>query len=108
MSISFAHNLCGTRLTALPSGNGTFPERVYSVVSIENSADDFYICGYCGDGLHFGTQETLRHVDRHLGESAYLAQFHQLLERRGYDELNAHLATIDVARKLTALRARRR
>jgi hypothetical protein len=56
--------------------------------------EELYRCEYCGVRLSFDTQVTLRHVGRHLGEYVYLPAYHRHLERRGYDELSAHLLTL--------------
>jgi len=67
------------------------------------TCEDLYKCEYCGVRLSFDTQVTLRHVGRHLGEYVYLPAYHRHLERRGYDELSAHLLTLrasDTLRKL--------
>jgi len=63
-------------------------------------ANDLYRCGYCHARLAFETEETLRHVVRHLGEYRYLPVYHRHLEFRGYDELSAHLLTMRAAEKL--------
>jgi len=66
--------------------------------------EDLYKCEYCGVRLSFDTQVTLRHVGRHLGEFLYLPAYHRHLERRGYDELSAHLLTLQAADTLRKLR----
>ncbi len=86
------------------AGNEAVTGRVYSVEDMKNSSD-LYRCGYCGADLPYETRETLRHVVRHLGEAHYLPAYHQHLERRGHDELSAHLLTIRVASALTRLSA---
>ncbi len=86
------------------AGNEAVIGRVYSVEDMKHSSD-LYRCGYCGAGLAYETRETLQHVVRHLGEAHYLPAYHQYLERRGYDELSAHLLTIRIASALTRLSA---
>src|SRR3989441_8673968 len=62
--------------------------------------EETYRCGYCQKRLPFDADETLKHVIRHFGEFRYLPVYHRHLERKGHDELGAHLLTLRAAKKL--------
>ena len=61
---------------------------------------DSFKCSYCEAYLIFGSDETLRHVVRHVGEAKYLLELHRTLEQAGFSDLSAQQHTQAVSTRL--------
>ncbi len=64
-------------------------------------------CAYCGAALRRGDQNNLNHAVQHFPAESLLPWLHRELEKRGYDELEAHALTDWAAGVILATPAQR-